>query len=266
MIRRNHIILKTREEIDKLYLANQLNSRTLAEVAKYSRPGVSTADLDKVAHDFIISHGGYPACLGYEGFPGSICASVNEIVVHGIPSPDVILKEGDIITVDLCTELGGFIGDSAFTFPVGEIDPKVADLLNTTKEALYLGIDQVEVGKHIGDIGEAVQKHCEAKFYGVVREFVGHGIGRGMHEDPNVPNYGHCGTGPMIEEGLCICIEPMITLGSKNVFISNDGWTVRTKDRKPAAHFEHCMAVVDGRAKLMSTFDYIYEVIGRETF
>lgn len=266
MPHRRHILLKTREEIEKLGRANHLNSRTIAEVGKHIRPGVSTAELDKVAYDFITAHGGYPSCLGFEGYPASICASVNEVVVHGIPHDDVILREGDVITIDLCTELEGFVGDSAFTFAVGEIDPKVADLLTTTKEALELGIREVEVGKHIGDIGAVVQKHCEAKYFGVVREFVGHGIGRSMHEDPNVPNYGHRGTGPAIEEGLCICIEPMITLGSKNIVISDDGWTVRTKDRKPAAHYEHCVAVVDGRAKLLSSFDYIYDAIGRDTF
>lgn len=266
MLRREQIILKSTEEIEKLYKANQLVGLTLGELAKHIKPGVSTKHLDNIAYDFIKDHGAEPAFLGYNGFPGSICTSINEYIVHGIPSDSVILKEGDIISVDCGTFIDGFVGDSAFTFPVGEISPEVAGLLNTTKDSLYKGIEAVQVGRRIGDIGHAVQSYCEERGYTVVREFTGHGIGRVMHESPSVPNYGRRGRGPVIEEGLCICIEPMINLGSKNVVMYDDGWTVRTKDRKPSAHYEHCIAVVDGRAKIMSTFDYIYETLGSQSF
>lgn len=260
------IYLKTAEEIEKLYVANQLVGRTLAEVGKYVAPGVSTKRLDAIAYEFIMDNGARPAFLGYEGFPGSICASVNEQIVHGIPSEKVILKDGDIISVDCGTVIDGFCGDSAFTFPVGEVDRKVLDLLNTTLDSLNKGIEAVKAGRRVGDIGNAVQTYCEARGYSVVREFVGHGIGRDMHESPNVPNYGRRGTGALIEEGLCICIEPMINLGSKNIVMSKDGWTVSTKDGKPSAHYEHCIAVVGGRARLLSTFDFVFEMLGRERF
>lgn len=266
MLRRSKIKLKTSEEIQKLYNANQLVGKTLGELAKHIKPGISTKSLDNIAHDFIKDHGAEPAFLGYNGFPGSICTSINEYIVHGIPSESVILKEGDIISVDCGTLLDGFVGDSAFTFPVGEISGEVAGLLNTTKESLYKGIEAVKVGRRIGDISHAVQSYCESRGYSVVREYTGHGIGKEMHESPNVPNYGRQGTGALIEEGLCICIEPMINLGSKNVVMYDDGWTVRTKDRKPSAHFEHCIAVVDGRAKIMSSFDFVYESLGYQNF
>ncbi|MDO5035809.1 MAG: type I methionyl aminopeptidase [Porphyromonas sp.] len=260
------IFLKTAEEIELLYLANQLVGRTLAELAKHIKPGVTTGQLDSLAHDFILDHGATPAFLGYDGFPGSICTSVNEQIVHGIPSDKVVLKEGDIISVDCGTFMNGFTGDSAFTFPVGEVTPEIQHLLKTTLHSLELGIDAVQSGKRIGDIGHAVQSYCESEGLSVVREFVGHGIGRSMHEAPNVPNYGRRGTGPVIEEGLCICIEPMINMGSKNIVAEDDGWTVRTKDRKPSAHYEHCIAVVNGRAKKMSTFDFIFDVLDETTF
>lgn len=263
---RPSVKLKTPEEIQRLYNANQLVGRTLGEVAKAIRPGVTTKALDKIAYDFIRDHGATPAFLGYHGFPGSLCTSVNEYIVHGIPSEKVILKEGDIVSVDCGTILDGFVGDSAFTFPVGEISSDVKDLLNTTKESLYIGIEAVQSGRRIGAIGHAIQTYCESRGFSVVREFTGHGIGREMHEAPNVPNYGRKGVGVVIEDGLCFCIEPMINMGSKNVVMYDDGWTVRTKDRKPSAHFEHCIAVVDGRAKIMSSFDFIYDVIGCEEF
>lgn len=260
------IYLKTSEEIEKLYAANQLVGRTLAEVAKHIAPGVSTLELDQVAHDFIRDHGAYPAFLGYEGFPGSICASVNEQVVHGIPSAKVILREGDIISIDCGTKIDGYTGDSAFTFPVGDIDDPLKELLNTTKESLYKAIEIVQAGRRIGDIGYTVQNYCEQRGYSIVRELVGHGIGKEMHESPEVPNYGRKGTGAMIQEGLCICIEPMVNMGSKNVVFESDGWTVRTKDRKPSAHYEHCIAVVEGRARVLSSFEFVYDVLGKRTF
>ncbi|MDH6355056.1 methionyl aminopeptidase [Dysgonomonas sp. PH5-45] len=261
------IFLKTAEEIELMRKSNRLVGMTLGEMAKIIKPGVTTAHLNKVATDFIRSHGAIPLFLGYKGapgaidFPGSICASVNEEVVHGIPS-DYELRDGDIISVDCGTELNGFCGDSAYTFCVGEVAEDVKALLRATKEGLYKGIEQAVEGNRIGDIGNAVQSYCEAKGYSVVRELVGHGIGRRMHEDPQVPNYGKKGTGPLLKKGMCIAIEPMINMGSKNVVFERDGWTVRTKDRKPAAHFEHTVAITGGEADILSTFEFIEAVLG----
>lgn len=256
------IYLKTDEEIELMREANQLVGKTLAEVGKHVAPGVSTLQLDKIAEEFIRDHGAIPAFLGYGGFPNSICASVNEQVVHGIPSSTKILNEGDIISVDCGTILNGYVGDSAYTFCVGEVDPKVKDLLKTTKESLYLGIQAAVEGKRIGDISNAVQTYCESHNYSVVRELVGHGIGKRMHEEPEVPNYGRRGCGPLLKSGMCICIEPMINLGSKNVVFERDGWTVRTKDRKCSAHFEHCIAIRPEGPQILSSFDFIEEVLG----
>lgn len=257
------IYLKTDEEIELMREANQLVGKTLAEVGKYVAPGVSTLQLDKIAEEFIRDHGAVPAFLGYGGFPNSICASVNEQVVHGIPSSSKILNEGDIISVDCGTILNGYVGDSAYTFCVGEVDPKVKDLLKTTKESLYLGIQAAVEGKRIGDISNAVQTYCESHNYSVVRELVGHGIGKRMHEEPEVPNYGRRGCGPLLKSGMCICIEPMINMGSKNVVFERDGWTVRTKDRKCSAHFEHCIAIRPDGPQILSSFDFIEEVLGK---
>lgn len=256
------IYLKTDEEIELMREANQLVGKTLAEVGKHVAPGVSTLQLDKIAEEFIRDHGAVPAFLGYGGFPNSICASVNEQVVHGIPSSSKILNEGDIISVDCGTILNGYVGDSAYTFCVGEVDPKVKDLLKTTKESLYLGIQAAVEGKRIGDISNAVQTYCESHNYSVVRELVGHGIGKRMHEEPEVPNYGRRGCGPLLKSGMCICIEPMINMGSKNVVFERDGWTVRTKDRKCSAHFEHCIAIRPNGPQILSSFDFIEEVLG----
>ena len=256
------IYLKTDEEIELMREANQLVGKTLAEVGKHVAPGVSTLQLDKIAEEFIRDHGAVPAFLGYGGFPNSICASVNEQVVHGIPSSSKILNEGDIISVDCGTILNGYVGDSAYTFCVGEVDPKVKNLLKTTKEALYLGIQAAVEGKRIGDISNAVQTYCESHNYSVVRELVGHGIGKRMYEEPEVPNYGRRGCGPLLKSGMCICIEPMINMGSKNVVFEHDGWTVRTKDRKCSAHFEHCIAIRPDGPQILSSFDFIEEVLG----
>ncbi len=256
------IYLKTDEEIELMREANQLVGKTLAEVGKHVAPGISTLQLDKIAEEFIRDHGAVPAFLGYGGFPNTICASVNEQVVHGIPSSTKILQEGDIISVDCGTILNGYVGDSAYTFCVGEVDPKVKDLLKTTKESLYLGIQAAVEGKRIGDISNAVQTYCESHNYSVVRELVGHGIGKRMHEEPEVPNYGRRGCGPLLKSGMCICIEPMINLGSKNVVFERDGWTVRTKDRKCSAHFEHCIAIRPEGPQILSSFDFIDEVLG----
>jgi methionyl aminopeptidase len=255
------IFLKTDEEIELMRESNRLVGMTLGEVAKHIRPGIKTIELDRIAEDFIRSHGAVPSFLGYNGFPYSLCISVNENVVHGFPS-EYELKDGDILSVDCGTEKNGFCGDSAYTFCVGEVAEDVKLLLRTTKESLYKGIEQAIPGNRIGHIGEAVQTYCEKKGYSVVRELVGHGIGRKMHESPEVPNYGRRGIGPLLKSGMCIAIEPMINMGSKNVVFEKDGWTVRTKDRKPAAHFEHTVAIKDGKADILSTFEYVEAVIG----
>lgn len=255
------IYLKTPEEIELMGRACDLTSRTLAEMAKWVAPGVTTNKLDSVAKEFILDNGGRAACLGYGGFPGAVCMEVNEIVVHGFPS-SYTLREGDIIGLDVVVELDGYNGDMCYTFPVGQVDEKVMQLMRTTKESLYKGIDACREGNRIGDIANAVQTYCERRGYSVVREMCGHGIGRKMHEDPEVPNYGRRGTGPVIRNGLCIAIEPMINLGSRNIVIEADGWTCRTRDRKPSAHYEHTVAVLDGQTRILTTFDYVAQVLG----
>ena len=260
------IFLKTEDEIELLRKSNLLVGKTLAEIAKVIKPGVTTKELDKVAEEFIRDNGAIPTFKGFPNqcgarFPASICTSVNEQVVHGI-SGDVVLREGDIVSVDCGTYMDGFCGDSAYTFCVGEVDEEVRKLLKVTKEALYLGIENAVQGKRLGDIGYAVQQHCESNSYGVVREFVGHGIGKAMHEDPQVPNYGRRGCGSMLKKGLCIAIEPMITQGSCQIVMERDGWTVRTKDRSYAAHFEHTIAVRAGKADILSSFKDVEEVLG----
>lgn len=260
------IYLKTDDEIELLRASNDLVGKTLAEVAKYIKPGVSTKQLDTIAEEFIRDNGAIPTFKGYPNqnrvpFSGSICTSVNDVVVHGIPSDKVFLKDGDIISVDCGTLLNGFCGDSAYTFCVGEVAPEVKKLLDVTKQSLYLGIEQAVPGKRIGDIGNAIQNHCQSNGYGVVREFVGHGIGKEMHEDPPVPNYGAAGRGMMLKNGLCIAIEPMITMGVRNIYMEQDGWTVRTVDHRPAAHFEHTIAVRPCGALILSSFKYIEEVL-----
>ncbi|MDR2147604.1 MAG: type I methionyl aminopeptidase [Tannerella sp.] len=258
------IFLKTDEEIELMYAANQLVGKTLGELAKVIKPGVDTLQLNNLADTFIRDHGAVPAFLGYEGFPKSICASVNENVVHGIPSEKVILKEGDIISIDIGTVLNGFVGDSAYTFPVGEVSEETKRLLRTTKESLYAGIEQAKVGNRVGDVSNAVQYYCEKRRYSVVRELVGHGCGRKMHEEPEVPNYGRKGNGALLKSGMCICIEPMINQGQKEVIFESDKWTVRTRDRKLSAHFEHCVAIRPGGARILSSFDYVEAVIGKD--
>ena len=224
------------------------------------KPSYPTQKLDTIAREFIRDNGGRPACLGYEGFPGTLCIEVNETVVHGFPS-NYTLREGDIVGIDTVVEKDGFMGDTCYTFPVGEIDPKVMDLCKTTKESLYVGIDACRPGKRIGDIANAIQTFCEHKGYSVVREMCGHGIGRSMHESPEVPNYGRRGIGPVIRNGMCLCIEPMINMGSRNIVIERDGWTCRTKDRKPSAHYEHTLAVINDNVEILTTFDYVEEAL-----
>lgn len=241
--------------------ANLLVGRTLAEIGKAIKPGVTTKLLDKIAEEYIRDNGAIPTFKGFSNpygpaFPASICTSVNEQVVHGIPN-DEPLKDGDIVSVDCGTLLDGYNGDSAYTFMVGEVSDDVKRLLQVTKESLYLGIETAMAGKRIGDIGYSIQQHCESNNYGVVREFVGHGIGKDMHEDPAVPNYGKRGDGKMIKNGLCIAIEPMITMGTFEVYMLPDKWTIITRDRKPAAHFEHTIAIHHGKADILSSFEEI---------
>ncbi len=255
------IYLKTPEEIELMRAACDLASRALGEVAKEVRPGVPTHRLDTIAREYILDNGGRPACLGYGGFPGTVCIEVNETVVHGFPS-NYTLREGDIVGTDIVAELNGYNGDMCYTFPVGEVDPRVMQLLRDTKESLNRGIEAARTGKRIGDIANAVQTFCEHRGYSVVREMCGHGIGRKMHEAPDVPNYGHRGTGPVLKPGMCICIEPMINLGSRNIVIESDGWTCRTRDRKPSAHFEHTIAIHQDSTEVLTTFRYIEEALG----
>ena len=257
------IYLKTPEEIALLRASNQLVGKTLAEVAKYIKVGVTTLELDKIAEDFIRTNGAVPGFLGYGGFPNTLCVSVNDQVVHGIPS-NYALKEGDIVSVDCGVLQNGYYGDSAYTFCVGKVDEKVEKLLKITKESLSLGIDSAQHGNRIGDIGYAIQKHCQAAGFSVVRKLVGHGVGKNLHEDPEVPNFGKRGQGVLLKEGMVIAIEPMINMGNRDVVQEKDGWTIRTIDRKPSAHFEHTIAVRKGKAEILSTFDYIEEVLNHK--
>ncbi len=253
------IHLKTLEEIEILRENAILVSKTLAEVGKIVAPGVTTKALDKRAEEFIRDNGAVPGFLGYGGFPSTLCISVNDVVVHGFPS-DYELKEGDIVSVDCGTIYKGFYGDSAYTFPVGEVDKETACLLKTTKEALALGAQHAIDGNRIGDIGYAIQSYCENRGFSVVRELVGHGIGRDMHEDPLVPNYGKAGSGKRLKEGMVICIEPMINAGKKDVYEQDNGWGIATSDGKKSAHFEWTVAVRKGKADILTTFDYIDKI------
>ena len=251
------IYLKTDEEIELLRENNILVSKTLAEVGRHIKPGVTAKQLDKIADEFIRSHGATPAFLGYQGYPASITVSVNEQVVHGIPSDKVVIKEGDVVSVDIGTFMKGFVGDSAYTFAVGEIADDVRQLLDVTKEALYRGTAQAKAGNRVGDISAAVQDYAESFGYGVVRELEGHGVGRKMHESPGVPNYGLRGRGPVLKEGMVILIEPMITMGSREIVFARDGWTVRTRDRKPAAHYEFAVAIRKDGPDVLTDFSII---------
>jgi methionyl aminopeptidase len=254
------IYIKTQDEIELMRESNLLVSRTLAEVAKRIKVGITTLELDTVAEDFIRANGAIPGFKGYSGFPNTLCISVNEQVVHGIPS-GYVLKEGDIVSVDCGVLKNGFYGDSAYTFTVGEVNDKVKNLLKTTREALYKGIEQAIHGKRIGDIAHSIQEHCEAQGFSVVREMVGHGVGRSLHEAPEVPNFGKRGHGIVLKEGMVIAIEPMINLGRKEIVFKQDGWTTATIDGLASAHFEHSVAIKKGKADILSTFDYIEDVL-----
>lgn len=248
--------LRSAEEIEILRENNLLVSKTLAEIAKMIEPGVTTASLDKRAEEYIRDHDAVPGFLGYGGFPNSLCTSVNDAVVHGIPS-EYELKEGDIISIDCGTYKNGFYGDTAYTFAVGEINGEVKKLLKATREALFKGIEKAMAGNRVGDISFAVQTHAEDAGFSVVREMVGHGLGSNMHESPEVPNYGKRGKGPKLKSGMVICIEPMINMGTRNIKQDSDGWTIRTMDNKPSAHYELALAIRNGEADILSTFEYI---------
>ena len=262
-----NIFLKTEDEIELMRNANRLVGKTLGEIAKHIKPGVSTLQLDKIAEEFIRDNGAIPTFKNFPNpfgnpFPASICTSVNDAVVHGVPDEKTVLKDGDIISVDCGTLLDGFNGDSCYTFCVGEVSASTKSLLKATKEALYLGIKNAVAGKHVGDIGNAVQEYCESFGYGVVRELTGHGIGRNMHEDPAVPNYGKKGSGVLLKAGMCIAIEPMITMGDRTIYMMPDRWTIKTRDGKPAAHFEHTVVIRRGQAEILSSFEEVEQLEG----
>lgn len=254
------IYYKTEEEIDLIRNSSLLVAKTHAEIAGLIKPGITTLALDKIAEDFIRDNGGVPAFKGYGGFPNTLCMSPNDQVVHGIPN-DRVLEDGEILSVDCGVVMNGYFGDSAFTYEVGEVDTETKQLLKVTKESLYKGIEMAVSGNRIGDIGYAVQKHAESFGYGVVRELVGHGVGKNLHESPEVPNYGRRGRGAKLQEGLVIAIEPMINMGTRKIMQHNDGWTITTIDNKPSAHFEHTIVVRKGKAEILSSFEEIEKKI-----
>ncbi len=258
------IIPKTREEIELMRESALVVSKTLGMLAKEVKPGVTTLYLDKLAEEFIREQGAIPGFLGLYDFPNTLCMSPNSQVVHGIPN-DMPLQEGDIISIDCGAIKHGFYGDHAYTFPVGEVSPEIEKLLKVTKESLYIGIREFKANNRVGDVGYAIQKYCESFGYGVVRELVGHGLGTKMHEDPEMPNYGRRGRGKKFVEGMVVAIEPMINMGTHRIKQHRDGWTITTRDNKPSAHFEHDVAIVDGKPELLSTFQYIYDALGIES-
>ena len=257
----NMSLIKTSEEIELIRESAQLVSKTLGMLASEIKPGINTLYLDNLAESFIRDHKGVPGFLGLYDFPNTLCISPNSQVVHGIPNKEII-KEGNILSIDCGVLKNGYYGDHAFTFTVGEVDKEILQLLETTKQSLYVGIEQFKVGNRVGDVGYAIQNYNESKGYGVVRELVGHGLGKEMHEKPEMPNYGKRGTGKKFQEGMVVAIEPMINMGTPNINQLNDGWTILTRDNKPSAHFEHNIAIVNGKPKLLSTFDYIYDSLG----
>lgn len=256
------LFYKTKEEIELIRESSLLVGKTLAEAAKLIKPGITTLSLDKVAEEFIRDNKAVPAFKGYNGFPGTLCVSINSHVVHGIPG-NYELKDGDIVSVDCGVVKNNFFGDSAYTFTVGEVKPETLNLLKVTKESLYKAIEVAIVGNRLGDIGEAVQTYAEKNGYSVVRELVGHGVGQSLHEAPEVPNYGKRGTGLKLQEGLVIAIEPMINMGKKAIVQEKDGWTIRTADNLPSAHFEHTVAIGKNKADILSSFEEIEKVINK---
>ncbi|HOY31411.1 MAG TPA: type I methionyl aminopeptidase [Bacteroidales bacterium] len=253
------IILKSEEEIELIRNSSLLVGKTLAEIARYLKPGVQTSFIDKIAEDFIRDNGGIPGFKNYRGYPATLCISVNDQIVHGIPGTKEIM-DGDIVSVDCGVILNRYNGDSAYTFAVGDVKPEIMALLKRTLESLYKGIDEAVAGNRVGDIGYAVQKYVESFGYSVVRELVGHGLGRHLHEEPQVPNYGKRGSGAKLSDGMVICIEPMINLGKKEIIQERDGWTIRTRDAKPSAHYEHVVAVRKNKGEVLSTFEFIENI------
>lgn len=255
------IYYKTKDEVELIRKSSLLVSDTLALIAGMIKPGITTLELDKKAEEFIRDNGAKPSFLGYRGYPNTLCISVNDMVVHGIPSKNEI-KEGDVVSVDCGVYKNGFHGDSAFTFLIGEVTLDAVNLARVTKECVFKGIEMAVPGNRIGDISYAIQNYAEQYHgYGVVRELVGHGLGKSLHEEPEVPNFGSRGKGPKLQEGLVIAIEPMINLGTKNVVQENDGWTIRTKDKKISCHFEHTIAITTGVADILSNFDNIEKAV-----
>jgi len=254
------IFYKTEEEIDLIRESSLLVAKTHAEIAGLIKPGVTTLNLDEIAEEFIRDNGGIPAFKGYNNFPNTLCMSPNDQVVHGIPN-GITLKDGDVLSVDCGVLMNGYYGDSAFTYEVGEVDDQIKKLLSVTKESLYKGIGKAITGNRIGDIGSAIQEYAESFGYGVVRELVGHGVGKNLHESPEVPNYGRRGQGDLLKEGLVIAIEPMINMGLKGIMQHDDGWTITTIDSKPSAHFEHTIVVRKGEAEILSSFEEIEKKI-----
>lgn len=255
------IEVKTREEIELMRQSALIVSKTLGMLAKELKPGVTTKELDKLAEDYIRSQGALPGFLGLYDCPSTLLTSVNEAVVHGLPT-DKPLEEGDIVSIDCGALMNGFYGDHAFTFEIGDVDPETKKLLQITKESLYVGIREFKNGNRVGDVGYAIQKYCEDHGYGVVRELVGHGLGKKMHEDPEMPNYGKRGRGKKFLEGQVVAIEPMINMGTHRIKQLKDGWTIVTQDGKPSAHFEHDVALIDGKPEILSTFAYVYDALG----
>jgi len=255
------IILKTPEQIEKIRQAAILLSNTLGEVAKWMNPGVTTRQVDNIAREYILDNGAKPACLGYGGFPATLCIEINQTVVHGFPG-NTVMQEGDIVGIDTVVELDGFDADMCYTFPIGEISPEKLRLCQTTKESLYKGIQACKIGNRIGDVSHAVQQYCQQRGYSIVREMCGHGIGKRMHEDPEIPNYGNAHTGPLIKNGMVLCIEPMVNMGKRNIVIASDGWTCTTRDGQPSAHYEHTVAIINDHTVTLTSFDPIKEVLG----
>lgn len=254
------LVYRTEEEIELIRASAKVLAQAHGEVAGLIREGVTTRELDQRAEEFIRDHGGQPSFKGYNGFPYSLCISPNSVVVHGFPS-DFVLKSGDVVSVDAGVYLNGYHSDSAYTYPVGEVAPEVLELLDYTKKSLYLGIEQAVAGNRIGDIGYAIQNSVEKRGYGVVRELVGHGVGQKLHERPEVPNYGKRGAGIKLQPGLVLAIEPMVNLGTKSIVQEADGWTIRTKDKKPSAHFEHTVVIRKDKAEILTSFEYIEKAL-----
>lgn len=255
------IIQKTREEIELMRESALVVSRTLGMIAAEIKPGITTLQLDKMAEEFIRDQGAVPGFLGLYGCPSTLLTSVNEEIVHGLPNNRAI-EEGDVVSVDCGAIKNEFYGDHAYTFAIGDVAPETKKLLQVTKESLYIGIREFRIGNRVEDVGNAIQKYTESHGYGVVRELVGHGLGRKMHEAPEMPNYGKRGRGKQFIEGMVVAIEPMINMGTKNIKQLKDGWTIITADKKPSAHFEHNVAIVDGKPELLSTYAYIYKALG----